>query len=94
MQEVKFNKQMQDVFHRYLKTYNGSDLYNCYDKPSINKIRAMQYCEDLCTKYNGHHLTIIGYNLMQFSVGFLFEQDGRNYFAYITKNYDRFCCID
>ena len=94
MQRVKFNKQMQCAYKHYLQSNNGNNLYNCYNKPSCNKIRAMQYCEDLCTKYNGTDLTIIGYNCMQFSVGFLFYEDGKNYFAYITKDYDRFCCID
>ena len=94
MQEVKFNKQMQSVYKHYLRSINGSDLYDCYHKPSYNKMLAMEYCEDLCNKYNGTDLTIIGYNSMQFSVGFLFYKDGKNYFAYITKTYDRFCCID
>ena len=94
MKEVKLNKQMQSVYKHYLRSINGSDLYDCYHKPSYNKMLAMEYCEDLCNKYDGTDLTIIGYNSMQFSVGFLFYKDGKNYFAYITKTYDRFCCID
>ena len=85
---------MQDAYNNYLRSNNGSNLYYCYDKPSYNKVRAMQYCEDLMNEYNGTNLAIIGYNTTQFSVGFLFDKDGKNYFAYITKSHDRFCCID
>lgn len=94
MQEVKFNKLMQGAYNHYLRSNNGSNLYYCYGKPSDNKFKAMEYCEDLMKEYNGHYLRIIGYNSMQFSVGFLFYKDGKNYFAYITKSHDRFCCID
>ena len=94
MKKVNFNKQMQSIYKQYLHSTNGSNLYNCYDKPSCAKINAMKYCENLCNEYNGYDLTIIGYNCMQFSVGFMYYKDGHNYFVYITKSNDRLCCID
>ena len=94
MKKVNFNKQMQSIYKQYLHSTKGSNLYDCYDKPSCAKINAMKYCENLCNEYNGYDLTIIGYNCMQFSVGFMCYKDGYNYFVYITKSCDRICCID
>lgn len=94
MQQVNFNKQMQSVYKQYLHSTNGSSLYNCYNKPSYAKQKAMEYCENLCKEHNGYDLTIIGYNCMTFSVGFMYYKDNHNYFVYITKAYDRVCCID
>lgn len=93
MKKVNYNKQMQRVYKRYLYSDLGNDLYNCYDNPSHAKRKAMEYCENLCNEYNGYDLTIIGYNSMTFSVGFLFYRDDKTYFAYITRDYNRYCEI-
>lgn len=92
MKEIKFNKQMQQTYSRYLKCETNDNLYNYYTKPSYAKIKAMEYCKKLCRDLHGYNLRIIGYNSMQFSVGFEFyNENGVLCFAYITKDYDRFC---
>lgn len=93
MKKVKFNKQMQNAYKRYLTSRYYNNLYNCYNNPSYNKVRALEYCNELCNELNGYNLKIIGYNCTQFSVGFTFEQDDKLCFGYITKDYDRFCEI-
>ena len=84
---------MLDRYNRY----TNSTLYrleDCYNNASCNKYQAMEYCKNLMNKYNGHNLKIIGYNCMQFSVGFEFVENGSLCFAFITKDYDRYCVID
>lgn len=93
MQQVKFNKQMQQTYKHYLNSRYYNNLYNCYAKPSYHKIKALEYCNELCKKLNGYNLKIISYNCMKFSVGFQFIQDDILCFAYITKDYDRYCEI-
>lgn len=93
MTEVTFNKQMQSAYNRYLHSRYYNNIYNCYAKPSFYKIKALEYCNDLCRQLKGYDLKIIGYNCMQFSVGFHFEKNDCLYFAYITKDYNKFCKI-
>jgi hypothetical protein len=86
-------KKMTKQYLGAYGSYNRSNMYqleDLYNNASIYKHRAYNYCVNLMQKLNGHDLKIIGGNCMTFSVGFLFEQDGKECFAYITKSYDRF----
>lgn len=95
MQTIKLNKQMQRAMHNH-KMSNLYTLRDCYNNYSYAKERAYQYCRDLCDKYNGYDFSIIGYNCMNFSVGFYYKNENDNTirFVYITKNYDRECIVD
>lgn len=74
-------------------TYNS--IWSAYGKPSEAKCRAWNYCRELCDKLGGHDLIISSKNTMVFSVCFKFEtEDGKPAFAYITRDYDRFCYAD
>lgn len=75
----------------YRRGYVYRDIFAAYNKPSIAKIRAWDYCKRLCKEMNGHDLIICARNSMKFSACFKFESDGKNCYAYITKDYDRFC---
>lgn len=44
------------------------DIYDAYQKPSVNKARAFAECERLCKEENGKGLCIIGYNSCTFTV--------------------------
>lgn len=57
------------AYHNYKRSYNY-DLYDAYEKPSYAKVRAWRYCVELCERYNGRGLKIVGYNAQTFSVGF------------------------
>ena len=93
MKKVKFNNQMQSIYNCYKNSRYSDNLYDCYTKPSYAKFNAMEYCKKLCNQYNGYNLKIIGYNCMQFSVGFECMQDNELCFVYITKSYDRITIV-
>ena len=86
-------KQMRCAFTAY-KNSKTKTLGECYKNCSYRKERAFMYCMDLCTKYNGTDLRIIGYNCSTFSVGFIGYVNNRKAFIYITAWYDRFMYID
>ena len=71
----------------------ATDIYEAYKSPSVYKVRAWEYCKDLCRKLHGRDLRIVGWNSMKFSVAFRFNErgTGRECYAYITADYDRFC---
>lgn len=50
--------------------FDGYTLYEVYDKPSYRKEQAWEYCRNLCKKYNGTNLHIVGHNTCTFSVSF------------------------
>lgn len=93
MKEVKYNKQMQSAYKQYLWS-SKTQLFDCYDNPSRAKFNAYDYCLSLFREYNGSDFRIIGYNTFGFSVGFMFEKDGKKCLAYITKDHDRYFEID
>ena len=90
---VKANKQFKGVY----ASYNRSNYYrldDLYKNASHYKENAYFYCRDLYFKLNGYDFKIIGGNSMTFSVGFKFVENGIEYFAYITKDYNRKIAID
>ena len=52
------------------KRVDGYELYNVYNKASYRKEKAWKYCKELCRKYNGTNLHIVGHNTCTFSVSF------------------------
>lgn len=89
MEIKKLGKQYLGAYNTY-KQSNMYNLYHLYNNASIYKHNAYNYCVNLMNKMNGHDLKILGGNSQTFSVGFLFENDGKECFAYITKDYNRF----
>ena len=77
------------------RRWTYSDIWHAYDRPSAAKVAAWEYCRQLCDKLNGYDLLIASRNTFAFSVVFTFEdEDGRECYAYITRDYDRFCYAD
>ena len=71
------------------------DLYHAYDRPSHAKEQAWRYCKDLRDKLGGWDLLISSRNTFQFSACFKFlDDDGKLCYAYITRDYDRYCRAD
>lgn len=68
------------------------DIFKAYAKPSRAKIQAWEYCKALCKEKRGTDLVISGHSPMKFSAVFKFKEEGtgRDCFAYITKDYDRY----
>ena len=66
-------------------TYSLDSAYGTY---SSAKARAWRYCEELMQEHNGYGLKVIAHNCHTFSAGFMFEQDGKEMFMYITHARD------
>ena len=56
--------------YRAYRASNNYDLYDVYASFSREKARAFDYCKDLCRRYGGFCLKIVGANSQTFSVGF------------------------
>ena len=87
--EKKNTKTLKSAYARYQQSSNYT-LRDCYGSYSYAKERAFNYCKELCDKYNGTGLKIIGYNTCGFSCGFVGLVDNKKVFVYITKDYDRY----
>lgn len=93
---MKFTKNQNT--ERAFKNYTRSEaysLYGIYDKFSMAKSRAWQYCEDLCKQYNGYNLKAISGNTFTFSAGFTFKnENGQTIFCYITPSKNQFYIVN
>lgn len=64
------------------------ELYDVYGRYSSAKAKAWDYCKELMYKFNGYGLKVISANGYQFTAGFMFEEDGKTMFMYISKSHD------
>ena len=72
---------------------NYDDIYSAYKNPSVYKVRAWNWCKELCREMHGYDLIISAAGCQTFSVVFTFNErgTGRKCYAYITRDYNRFC---
>lgn len=81
----------------YTQYLNSTDynLWDVYGTFSQNKIRAFESCRQLMFRLGGHDLRILSHNSQAFTVGFEFvdKETGVLRFAYITKDYNRYCDV-
>lgn len=83
-------KQLQARYNYYkniLKqsTYKHFDVINFYDKPSHKKIRAEYFIKEKMSKCGGSGYRIIGGNCHQFTCGWTYKKDNKNYFVFETR---------
>lgn len=92
-QKIAWNKAYC-AFYGHKKPYN--DIYKAYKKPSVKKITAWNYCRRLCEELKGFDICIPAAGNHTFSVAFKFNDDktGQLGYAYITRDYKRFCWAD
>lgn len=88
--DSRIAREHYDLWERSTAT----ELYHVYGRYSEYKISAMQYCRDMCRNFDGHFVRILSHNSNVFSVGFIFQDAEHTYFAYITRDYDRYCILD
>jgi hypothetical protein len=96
---INTTKQNQKIARAAAETaYSHRDwtyetLWDAYEKPSFAKAKAWKYCVDLCREMGGFDMVISARNCMVFSVVFTFvdNETGVVCYAYITRDYDRFC---
>lgn len=65
--------------------YSLRDVYGSFSKA---KESAWEYCERLMDMFDGHGLKVIASNGYMFTAGFMFEEDGKQMFMYITPTRD------
>lgn len=93
MEKTKNKELMKSAYSRWCNsTYDN--IFKAYDRPSTKKISAWEYCEDLCSKYEGHDLRVIGHNCYKFTAGFVGKVDGEDVFVFITDCYDIYIQIE
>ena len=69
------------------KRSNMDSIYKAYCKPSYAKVRAWDYCKNLCSKFGGKNLKVVNHGCQLFSAGFEFEdENGIPSFMFITKS--------
>lgn len=66
-------------------SYSLRDKYGSYSK---EKEDAWKYCENLMAQFDGWGLKVISANGWMFTAGFMFEEDGKTMFMYISKHHD------
>ena len=82
--------QKRTALNHY-SAYKRSTTYSlneAYGKYSSAKANAWEYCENLMEKHDGHGLKVISHNAHIFTAGFMFEQDGKEMFMYISPSSD------
>ena len=73
-------------------TKEATSLFKIYKSFSEKKQRAFEYCERLKATLNGYGARFCGSNCDIFTYGFIYEQNGVKYLAYITPQNDY--CIE
>lgn len=86
-------RQQERTARGNLNRYATSDMYDIFDaygRPSIYKVRAWEYCKELCHKFSGWGLKVISRNTSIFTAGFEYAdpETGEVIFMYINPRYD------
>ena len=80
------NKKFMIIsYNSYLKA-TKDNIWKAYGRPSQEKVEAFGYCKELCNKYKGRNLKIVGQSTYVFTAGFLAVVDGKESFVYITPS--------
>lgn len=93
---AKEDKKNARIAKAHVEAWSNSldtQLWHVYKSHSIYKEQAFEYCKQLMYDLKGYGLRILSANTTAFTVGFMFfdPETGDEMFAYITKDYDRFC---
>lgn len=75
------NKRDLHFINEYINSYNYS-IYDCYTKPSKNKIQAYEETRNYMESIGGHGYRILSFNCQTFTCGFIVK----NYLYIITKD--------
>ena len=70
---------------RFLKEYRDSNnysIYDCYAKPSENKVIAYEETRNYMESIGGHGYRILSYNTFSFTCGYIVK----NYLYVITRD--------
>lgn len=70
------------------KRSTATSLRDVYGSYSREKEDAWEYCKELMYKFSGYGLRVISYSRYMFTAGFMFEEDGKQMFMYISPKRD------
>ena len=79
--------RVKAYFRDYMWTvneYGYRDLSDCYKNPSYAKMRAERIIADEMYYRGGYAYSVISYNTNMFTCGYLFNRDGKQWFAVHT----------
>lgn len=85
------NPRDRRVAMSHYEDYKRSDatsLRDVYGSYSRAKEEAWDYCKELMYKFNGYGLRVISSSRYMFTAGFMFEEDGKQMFMYISPSRD------
>lgn len=83
------NKKQQRIYGQYLKS-NNCNLYDCYKRPSDEKLDAEFAIIHSCRQLHGKRFRILSYNSYTFTCAFTVEKDGEYYLIWHSP-YKRDC---
>lgn len=70
------NKKQTRIFEQWCKSSN-TNLYDCYKRPSDEKLNAEFSIIRQCRAMNGKRFRILSYNTFTFTCAFAAEKDGK-----------------
>lgn len=76
-------KELRAQYQKYLLS-NIVTLHDAYNKYSNKKELAYNDCINLMNSLNGENFTIISYNAWMFTCGFIYKNNDKLYFVYIS----------
>lgn len=91
---TKKAKTIINAYNYYKGATSGASLYEIYNNFSYNKYNALKYCHNLQSDLHGFGACFGGHNCFSFVYYFLFNQDGKKYLAYITKDNNYFVEVE
>ena len=74
-------------YEAYKRSYDYS-LRDVYTSWSTAKEKAWDYCKELMDKFDGRGLKVISHSRHMFTAGFMFEEDGKTMFMFISPSRD------
>ena len=77
------NKKQIGIYEQWLRSQNHN-LYECYKRPSKNKLNAEHSIVQSCLKLHGKRFRILAYNSYTFTCAFSYENDGKTFLVYRT----------
>lgn len=66
----KINNCVRNAYRAIISDYAVNSIWQAYDRPSIYKVRAWEWCQTACKENNGYNLCITGWNCSKFTVAY------------------------
>lgn len=85
-------KNLATEYDRFIMS-TDTELCDVYGNWSTSKQVAYEYCRNMFNVLGGSTFTIVTANTFQFTVGFYFDYEGKDTFAYITRDHNWFCPV-